>query len=95
MVWVELDSEALRDPRWQEARRLGGRWVTVAWFEAVAYCASRGNGGDVSEPVWRSFKLPWARLDQAQRALVESGLAERIDGGLRMLGRDELWRGSR
>ena len=69
--------------------------MTVAWFEAVAYCASRGSDGEVSEPVWRSFKLPWAQLDRVQSALVESGLAERIDGGLRIVGRGELWRASR
>lgn len=95
MPWVEVNTDALNDPRWLLARRLGGRWVTVAWFRAVAYCSTRAGDGEVLEPVWRALELPWAHLDRVQSALVESGLGERIEGGIRMLGRDELWRASR
>ncbi len=86
MSWIQLDDRILEHPKFVRAVRLGGSEAIHLWLGLRAYCAQFLSDGLVPTDMLPEVRGPLneRKREAALSALVDVGLLERCDVGVRL-----------
>lgn len=86
MSWLELDDQILEHPKFIRAVKIGGSDAVFTWLGLRAYCAQKLSDGEIPADMIDEIRGPRESRKRAAAiaALVEVGLVETTDNGLRL-----------